>query len=112
MKKVTSGSICAFFDCQVNWNANSSAQEAYRPTRRVHSRPARSCTHHSVPSAARKDGSRNAMRQLAVTVKNAACSHISIGGLSEYSSVPRCGNSQLPLRSEERRVGKQSTSEK
>ena len=37
------------------------------------------------------------MRQSRNTVKNAASSHISIGGLSEYSSVPRCGNSQSPL---------------
>ena len=68
MKKVTSGSICAFFACQVNWNANSSAHAAYSPTLRVHSRRPRSYTHHSVPSAASSDGSRNATRQLPDTV--------------------------------------------
>jgi hypothetical protein len=81
----------------VNCSANSNAQPAYNPTLRVHSRLPRSTTHHSVPSAASIDGSRNAMRQLPNTVNPAACNHISIGGLSEYSSVPRCGNSQLPL---------------
>ncbi len=37
------------------------------------------------------------MRQLPNTVYEAACNHMNSGGLSEYSSVPRIGNSQLPL---------------
>ena len=97
IQDTTTGSICAFFACQVNWIVSSTAQPAYRPTRRVHSRVPRSVTHHKVPSAASSDGSRKAMRRLPVSDRNAACNHMNNGGLSEYSSLPRCGNSQSPL---------------
>src|SRR3569623_2029807 len=50
----------------------------------------------SVPSAASREGSRKAMRQLRTTSKLAASVHISTGGLSAYSSLPRCGNIQSP----------------
>ena len=37
------------------------------------------------------------MRRLPVSHSSAACIHMNSGGLSEYSSLPRCGNSQSPL---------------
>jgi len=42
MKNTTSGSIWAFLDWKVKCSANSSAQAAYKPTRRVHRRRPRS----------------------------------------------------------------------
>ena len=37
------------------------------------------------------------MRRLPLNDRNAACNHMNNGGLSEYNSLPRCGNNQSPL---------------